>query len=285
MLLHSGAGKYCASTDLCVYDPITAGSRFLPSPPSVTTRREDVTCAYDPTIKGIRCIYDPTANQTRLFHRHDFHYHKFVLLTSADDTSFGSFLLLAADFSGGTTDFSSLTSVTVRTFSSDDGAWSPATSLTQSPPTKHIDKHPIDDAVVVSGGFIYWLMRNSSNYYIFSYNVLTAKAGRIELPPEVSRGYRSPHLASCSTATGGRLSLLAAEKLMLSVWLLLPGCTDWERHAVNDVGNVPVMTPPYHAGCLTGVVFDSSASGVRTPAVLLHPVGLFSSPQSERDEK
>ncbi|KAK3137063.1 hypothetical protein QOZ80_5BG0447230 [Eleusine coracana subsp. coracana] len=191
-----GMGMYHRGIEieLCVYDPMvtdtTKQCRFLPGPP--------------PAISQIR--------------GHAYFYDKFVLLTPADDVTSGcSFLLHAFDF---TRLNESSRSVMVRTFSSDGSAWSPATLVNQSPPPdRRFSNHPNGSAVVVSGGFIYWLMYETrgKGYCIFTYNVVMAKGEWIELPSEVisaSKGsYHKLHLTSSSPSTNGRLCLIEAHRL------------------------------------------------------------------------
>ncbi|KAK3140281.1 hypothetical protein QOZ80_5AG0398630 [Eleusine coracana subsp. coracana] len=184
-------------------------------------------CVYDPmaadTTKQCRFLPGPppTISQIR---EHAHFYDKFVLLTPADDdgvvvtSGCCSFLILAFDFTGLN---ECSRSVMVRTFSSDAWRWSPATLIRQSPPLNlYFDSQPTSGPVVVSGGFI-------------------------ELPSEVisaSKGsYQKLHLTSSSPSTNGRLCLIEAHRLKVSVYWLLPpppgggtaaGC--WELHAVID---------------------------------------------------
>lgn len=159
-----------ASSDLCVYDPMTGGRTFLPSPPDIGRR-------------------DRT----------------YVLLTAADGIIGCSFLLLAADLGGLE---GSSRRVRVQTLSSDAGGkWGAVAragdrGLPRAVPVSAWGQERYDEAVVL-GGVVHWLVRE----YVLTYDVATAAVGRIRLPRRCDLTARALRLGS---TPDGKLRLLGA---------------------------------------------------------------------------
>ncbi|TVU48930.1 hypothetical protein EJB05_00216, partial [Eragrostis curvula] len=232
---------------MCVYDPMAGKStRFFPGPPDATRVRNF----------GYSCDYD-----------------KYVLMTPADGVVGCPFLVLFADFSGL---LDSSHAVMVRTFSPSPAeldAWSTAT-IARHPQLPCQIAQPHDSiAAVLRGGSVHWLVGEAYEMqcYIFTYDVLTAASGWVELPAEVpasSRDSRKLHLTS--SPCGDRLSLLVADKFNVSVWVLMStgdaddSACSWARHAVIDT-----TLTAWHLYYRTRV--DIVASGARSGAVMLLP--------------
>ncbi|TVU48941.1 hypothetical protein EJB05_00227, partial [Eragrostis curvula] len=236
---------------LCVYDVMTGKDTFFPGPPKTGTGHDN---AY-------HLCYD-----------------KFVLLTSANGVGC-PFLIFAADFSWLREGSRSIIVWTFFPPSDSDagGAWSPATFASHSRPPPYASKEPCDNVAVLHGGLVHWLIRSHQHdYYIFTYNVLTAVTGWIELPAEVPAKCRDVgklHLLASSPPTGTRLSLLVVDKFKVSVWLLLSSGDDgacWAWQTVIDMDRSAYSVSfkgghPYWP--TTGV--DIVGSGTRCSAVIL----------------
>ncbi|RLN41470.1 hypothetical protein C2845_PM01G34250 [Panicum miliaceum] len=255
------------SSDICVYDPMSGGRTFLPSPPDIRIRDRKA------SEYGVSYMY--------------------VLLTAADGIGGCSFLVLAADFTGLRLHSAN---ITVQTVSSDnaDGTcpWGPVT-MAAHPRSQWYSVQPHCGAVVLRG-LIHWLMYHDyEDFHILTYDVGTATAGSIELPkhslPQNCK-VSNVHLAS---SPDGRLSLHVANKLKISVWLLRPagagaGDDGWSRHAVIDIAmTARSLTPPdmpYYWWLKEAVEFASS--GARSGAILLRPfTGRWPTDNVEEEEE
>ncbi|CAN6287435.1 unnamed protein product [Urochloa humidicola] len=266
----AGGGDRRRSSEMCVYDPMSGDRTFLPSPPEIVRVRDRRASDY-----GVSYTY--------------------ALLTAADAGEIGaggggSFLVLAADFTGL---MRYQTSIMVQTVSSSAKAggryeWGPAATVAAHPASEYSNLQPHCSAVVLSGR-VHWLMYNNvpavlfqgpwqESFHILTYDVSTAAAGALELPKgggALPHGCRVSNLHLGSTPDGS-LSLHVANRLKISVWLLPPAGDAWSRHAVIDIGSTarsslapPDMNVP-HSWWLKKVV-DFASCGVRSGAMLLRP--------------
>lgn len=239
-------------SDICVYDPMT-GNRaymYLPDPPNI---------GYG--------VYD----------------HMYVLLTAADGIGC-SFLLLATDPS-----VSQIQTVSSSSSDAAAGTWGPVIYVDRRHGVRSWDVvnsvQPHSCAVVLNG-LIHWLMCLGSwddvDFHVLTYDVprhgtrAATTAGSIEFP-KACRPHRCErsdlHLTS---SPEGRLSLLVADRLTISVWLLLSagsgsGSTSrWERQTVIDTEAVVRSVSSEWPS--NKVEFVSSSAGVWSgAAVLLRP--------------
>ncbi|KAK3149896.1 hypothetical protein QOZ80_3AG0224390 [Eleusine coracana subsp. coracana] len=129
----------------------------------------------------------------------------------------------------------------------------------------------------------------AERFFILTYDVRAAEAGAIELPPAAANlpdgcTVSNLHLASSPDA---KLSLLVADKLRISVWLLLPDGAGWSRHAVINTratvkSLLPHDTPP--EWWLAKVIeFGGSFSGARSGAILVRPFDKELNDQPQED--
>ncbi|TVU48935.1 hypothetical protein EJB05_00221, partial [Eragrostis curvula] len=238
-------------------------------------------CVYDPMAgNGGRCTFVPWVDDLSQNHNHQRHC-KHALLTPADGIGgSSSFLLVAADF----LNFSNgaLRTVKIRTWSSSSsdtggGAWSAVTFAINARPSRYGVRVPRGSAVVGGGGFVHWLMHEvyDRDCHIFTYNVLTAAAGWVELPAEFEPDRHSVgrfHLASSPPGVvDGRLSLLVEDDLNITVWLLSGrdrGGACWTRH-FSVAHQLPIYG--YHPHRIATV-----SSGARSGTVVLLPYAYLS---------
>ena len=112
--------------------------------------------------------------------------------------------------------------------------------------------------------------------HILTYDVRTAMAGSIEVPKRALPQYCKVSNLHLASSPDGRLSLHVANKLKISVWLLMrapAGDDGWSRHAVIDIATTArSLTPPGtpYYWWLKGAV-DFASSGARSGAILLRP--------------
>jgi len=101
-------------------------------------------------------------------------------------------------------------------------------------------------------------------------------AGSIEVPKRALPQYCKVSNLHLASSPDGRLSLHVANKLKISVWLLMrapAGDDGWSRHAVIDIATTArSLTPPGtpYYWWLKGAV-DFASSGARSGAILLRP--------------
>ncbi|KAL6893547.1 hypothetical protein ACP4OV_007645 [Aristida adscensionis] len=233
--------------DLCVYNPMTGVRVFLPVPPDMDIVRAS---GY-----GVSSTY--------------------VLLTAADGAG-GSFLLLAADFAGLKEHSDRFL---VQTFSPDDaggGKWGAVTAA-RHPRSAGCDLLPLSGAVVL-GGLIHWLMQTFDfevygfEFHVLTYDVGTAAAGSVELPAEALPDNCVASSLHLAPSPDGRLSLLVADRLTVSVWLLAGG--GWSRHAMVDTAGMlaPSLPPEWPQWWWrAGAIRLAASSGARSGAILLRP--------------
>ncbi|CAL4943366.1 unnamed protein product [Urochloa decumbens] len=222
-------------------------------------------------------VYDPLAGKLTDFLsapdiNHDYSdratsTYTYVLLTAADGID-SSFLIVAAEFPRRSR------SVKVQTLSADaasgGGEWSAAASVSHCR-SRGSTLHK--DTAVVVGGVIHWLMEETDPeaLRILAYDVLAATAASIELPTGglTIRFSRDIDLAA---SPDGRLSLLVADKLVISVWVLSSGRTGtrgWERRAVIDAeASVRSVMPEVSHSSFKGMV-KLARSWAKSGAVLL----------------
>nr|CAB3502912.1 unnamed protein product [Digitaria exilis] len=153
-----------------------------------------------------------------------------VLLTAGDGINTGccSYMLLAADMDR-SLDMS--VRIRVQTLSSDAGGkWGPLTSaeLGQCPWWCSTSWDRCIDAGIVVGSVVHWLLHAGASIaldvgeYILTYDVGAGTAGSVDIPEH----RRVPNLRSYSqlgSSPDGKLSLLVADQLMVSVWVLSGG--------------------------------------------------------------
>ncbi|TVU48937.1 hypothetical protein EJB05_00223, partial [Eragrostis curvula] len=231
---------------MCVYDAMTGNGTFFPAPPDTTG----------------------TGYNNYSYRSYD----KFVLLTAADDVGC-PFLVFSADFSERRT--GSL-DVMVRTFSPstdlDGGTWSPVAFAIHSRPQRYAVKDPCDSVAVLSGGLIHWLIHGGEqDFYIFTYNVITAASGWIELPAEVPAEHRfKQKLHVTSSPANGRqlLSLLVVHKLKISVWLRSDNGA-WERHTEIDTRRTMYSMAAFAGHHPQPIAADIVGFGARSNTVIL----------------
>ncbi|CAN6291807.1 unnamed protein product [Urochloa humidicola] len=186
----------------------------------------------------------------------------YVLLTAADAIGC-NFLVLAAEFPERSR------SIKVQTLSADAaGEWSAAIAVTRCRSRRSTLQK--DCTAVVVGGVIHWLMEetNPEGLRILAYDVRAATAGSIELPTGglTIRFYRDIDLAA---SPDGRLSLLVADKLMISVWVL-SSSGSWERRALIDAeASVRSAMPEVSQSSFKDTVKLARRSWAKTGAVLL----------------
>ncbi|KAG2649842.1 hypothetical protein PVAP13_1NG133819 [Panicum virgatum] len=219
------------SSDICVYDPMSGGRTFLPSPPDIRIR-------------------DRKASDYGV-------YYTYVLLAAADGIGGSSFLVLAADFTGLEAHSANITVQTVSPDNADGTCpWGPVTMVAH-PRSRWCSLQPQCSAVVFRG-LIHWLIAALLHPHPHLYDVRTAMAGSIEVPKRAQPQYcckvSNLHLAS---SPDGRLSLHVANKLKISVWLQRPAGAGagWSRHAVIDIATTarfltPPGTPYYWSGAI-----------------------------------
>ncbi|CAL4943365.1 unnamed protein product [Urochloa decumbens] len=198
-----------------------------------------------------------------------------VLLTAADGIGC-SFLVVAAEFPSGSR------SIKVQTLSADaaDGEWSAATSVGHC--RSRGSTLQKDSTAVVVGGVIHWLMGGGADankgLSILTYDVRTATAGSIEIPTAATDGLSVFHrdIDLAASPDGRSLSLLVADKLVISVWVLSSGSGSstgggWARHAVIDAeASVRSVMPEVWGSSVADMVcFARSWSLAKSGAVLL----------------
>jgi len=119
------------SSDVCVYDPMSGGRTFLPSPPDIRIR-------------------DRKASDYGV-------YYTYVLLAAADGIGGSSFLVLAADFTGLEAHSANITVQTVSSNNADGTCpWGPVTMVAH--PRSRWCSLPPQCSAVVLRGLIHWLM-------------------------------------------------------------------------------------------------------------------------------
>ncbi|CAL4943364.1 unnamed protein product [Urochloa decumbens] len=271
------------SSEMCVYDPMSGESTFLPSP------------------RDIVRVVDRKASDYGV-------YYTYALLTATDGgIGGGSFLVLAADFTELMEDHYQVNFMVQMTVASAKAggagagryAWGPRTTVAAHPDSEFSRLQPHCNAVVLSGR-VHWLMytevapdffddAGQQSFHILTYDVGAGTAGSIDLPKgagALPHGCKvsNLHLAS---SPGGRLSLHVANKLKISVWLRPPSGDGWSLHAVIDIGmTARSLEPPDmpHFWWLKKVV-DFASSGVRSGAVLLRPFINDSSKKNVAEER
>ncbi|KAF8708706.1 hypothetical protein HU200_030088 [Digitaria exilis] len=192
-----------------------------------------------------------------------------VLLTAGDGINTGccSYMLLAADMDR-SLDMS--VRIRVQTLSSDAGGkWGPLTSaeLGQCPWWCSTSWDRCIDAGIVVGGVVHSLLHAGASIaldvgeYILTYDVGAATVGSVDIPEH----RRVPNLRSYSqlgSSPDGKLSLLVADQLMVSVWVLSGGGY-WSRHAEVDMipwclSLVPQPQDDDHGEVVLGSLGDQS---------------------------
>ena len=103
-----------------------------------------------------------------------------------------------------------------------------------------------NDPAVVLGGVVHWLMHIGDSFlktdaageYILTYDVNTATVGSIDLPNDRQRanleGSSSSGSSQLVASPDGKLSFIAVDQLVVSIWVLSSGGS-WARHAVVDM--------------------------------------------------
>ncbi|CAN6291806.1 unnamed protein product [Urochloa humidicola] len=252
------------SSEMCVYDPMSGHRTFLPSPLIVRVRDRKA------SDYGVSYTY--------------------ALLT-ASDAGGGSFLVLAADFTGLVRNHPYITVSSAKAAAGGGRyAWGPSISVAAHQASEFSYLQPHCNSVVLSG-LVHWLMYKDGpllnpeqdRFHILTYSVGTATVGSIELPKSNVLQYvckvSNLHLG---LSPDGRLSLHVANRLKITVWLLPPvgtgaGADGWSQHAVIDIAKTagslapPDMgyAPP-HSWWLKETV-EFASSGVRSGGIVLRP--------------
>ena len=149
-------------------------------------------------------------------------------------------MLLAADMTKNL-DWSSR--IRVQTVSSSldaaGGRWGPVKTTDHQCPWWCMRLDSYNDPAVVLGGVVHWLMHIGDSFlktdaageYILTYDVNTATVGSIDLPNLEGSSSSGSKLAS---SPDGKLSFIAVDQLLVSIWVLSTGGS-WARHAVVDM--------------------------------------------------
>ena len=150
-------------------------------------------------------------------------------------------MLLAADM---TKNLDCSSRIRVQTVSSSDaggGQWGPVKTADHECPWWCMRLDSYNDPAVVLGGVVHWLMHVGDSFvlkaddageYILTYDVNTATVGSIDLPN--LEGSSSSGSSQLAASPDGKLSFIAVDQLLVSIWVLSTGGS-WARHAVVDM--------------------------------------------------
>jgi len=194
-------------------------------------------------------------------------------------------MLLAADM---TKNLDCSSRIRVQTVSSSldaaGGRWGPVKTTDHQCPWWCMRLDSYNDPAVVLGGVVHWLMHVGDSFvlkaddageYILTYDVNTATVGSIDLPNDRQRanleGSSSSGSSQLAASPDGKLSFIAVDQLVVSIWVLSSGGS-WARHAVVDmeVEATMVLEPWEEERGIKLASFGDQRSGV----VLLRLLGV-----------
>ncbi|KAL6641557.1 hypothetical protein ACP70R_019738 [Stipagrostis hirtigluma subsp. patula] len=184
------------------------------------------------------CVYDPVTRRRAFLPPPEVHQQSYALLLAGDDHADAGALfrrLVVVDLSG----LLFHRTVRAQSFSPEEaggGAWGPVVDAFVPGHLMRCEvARPSPVILDGDGALLHWLCTDHRT--VLTLDADTAEAGTLQLPPYhvlYPRFFLPEHQLLASSAEG-ELSLLVAERLVITVWVRRAATEQWERRAAVDV--------------------------------------------------